>query len=112
MVDTSSPLQAIHQKELALRRQVEEAHRRAEVQIEAVREEAQNVIARAHQEGQAEAEAIFQQGIQEARQQAKAIVAAAYNEAAKLRTQAEPRLAEVAENIVAFVLAGEHAIQF
>jgi len=112
MVDTSSPLQAINKKELDLRRQVEEAHRQAEARLEAAREEAQNVITQAHQEGQAEAEAIFQQGIQEAQQQAKAIVAAAYEQAATLRTQAGPRLAEVAERIVAFVLANENSVRF
>jgi vacuolar-type H+-ATPase subunit H len=104
MVDTTSPLQAIHQKELELRRQVEEAHRRAETQLKAAHAEAQDVIAQAHHQGKAEAEAIFQQGIQEARQQAEAIVAAAYDKAATLRTQAQFRLDEVAERIVTFVL--------
>ncbi len=108
MIDATSPLQAIHQKELALRRQVEEAHCRAEAQIQAARQEAENVIAQANREGQAEAEAIFQQGLEEARQQAEAIVAAAYDEAATLRLKAAPRLDEVAERIVTLVLAGEN----
>jgi vacuolar-type H+-ATPase subunit H len=107
MVDTISPLQAIHQKELVLRQQVEQAHCRAEAQLEAARAEAQDIIAQAHQQGKVEADTIFQQGIQEARQQAEAIIVAAYDKAAMLRTQAEPRLDEVAESIVTFVLASE-----
>jgi vacuolar-type H+-ATPase subunit H len=112
MVDTTSPLQAIHQKELALRRQVEEAHCRAGAQLEAAREEAQDVMAQARHQGKVEAEAIFQQGIQEARQQAEAVVAAAYEEAATLRLKAKPGLAEVAERIVKFVLADQNSVRF
>ncbi len=110
MIDPTSPLHAIHQKELALRQQVEAAHGRAEAQLQAAREEAQNVIAQANREGQAKAEAIFQQGLDEARQQAETIVAAAREEAALLRLKASPRLDEVAERIVAFVLAGENTV--
>ena len=112
MIDTTSPLQAINKKELDLRRRVEEAHGQAEAQIQAAHEEAQKVIAQANREGQVEAEAIFQQGVEEARQQAEAIVAAAHEEAATLRIKAEPRLDEVAERIVAFVLPGENAGRF
>jgi vacuolar-type H+-ATPase subunit H len=112
MVDTTSPLKAIHQKELALRRQVEKAHCRAEAQIQAARQEAENVITQADREGQAKARAMFQQGLEEARQQAEAIVAAAYEEAAALRLRAKPRLDEVAERIVTFILAGENSVRF
>ena len=112
MTNTTSPLQAINKKELELRRRVEEADRQAEAQIQAAREQARNVIAQADREGQAKAEAIFQQGIEEARQQAKAIVAAAHEEAATLHLKAKPRLDEVAERIVMFVLANENTVEF
>jgi vacuolar-type H+-ATPase subunit H len=112
MTNTTSPLQAINKKELELRRRVEEADRQAEAQIQAAREQAQNVIAQADREGQAKAEAIFQQGIEEARQQAKAIVAAAHEEAATLHLKAKPRLDEVAERIVMFVLTNEDTVRF
>jgi vacuolar-type H+-ATPase subunit H len=112
MTNTTSPLQAINKKELDLRRRVEEADRQAEAQIQAAREQARNVIAQAHREGQAKAKAIFQQGVEEARQQAKAIVAAAQEEAATLHLKAKSRLDEVAERIVVFVLADENGIGF
>jgi vacuolar-type H+-ATPase subunit H len=109
MMDRTSPLQAINQKELDLRRRVEEADRQAEAQLLAAGREAQKIIEQAHRAGQAEAEALFQQGVGVARRQAEAIVVAAYEEAATLRLKARPRLDEVAERIVAFVLAGEDA---
>lgn len=112
MTNTTSPLQAINKKELELRRRVEEADRQAETQIQAAREQAQNVIAQADREGQAKAEAIFQQGIEEARQQAKAVVATAHEEAATLHLKAKPRLAEVAGRIVMFVLTNEDTVRF
>jgi len=110
MRDTISPLQSISQKELDLRRRVEEADRQAEAQIQAAREEAKKTIDQADREGQAEAEAIFRQGVEEARQQAEAIVTAAHTDAATLRAQATPRLAEAAERIVVLVLSGERPV--
>ena len=110
MRDTISPLQAINQKELALRRRVEEAHRQAEAQIQAARKAAKEIIAQADEEGQAKAEAIFRQGVEEARHQAEAIVTTAHTDAATLRAQATPRLDEVAERIVALVLSGERPV--
>ncbi len=110
MIDTTSPLQAINNKELDLRRRVEEAHRQAEAQIQAARKAAKEIIAQADEKGQAEAEAIFQQDVEEARQQAEAIVTAAHKDAATLRAQATPRLDEVAERIVALVLSGKHPV--
>lgn len=112
MTNTTSPLQAINKKELELRRRVEEADRQAEAQIQAAREQARNVIAQADREGQTKVEAIFQQGIEEARQQAKAVVATAHEEAATLHLKAKPRLAEVAERIVMFVLTNEDTVRF
>ena len=112
MTNTTSPLQAINKKELELRRKVEEADHQAEAQIQAAREQARDVIAQANREGQAKAEAIFQQGVEEARQQAKAIVAAGQEEAATLHLKAKPRLDEVAERIVMFVLAHESTVGF
>lgn len=110
--NTTSPLQAISKKELELRHRVEEADRQAEAQIQAAREQVRNVIAQADREGQAKAEAIFQHGVDEARQQAKAIVAEAHEEAATLHLKAKPRLDEVAESIVMFVLANEKTVEF
>jgi vacuolar-type H+-ATPase subunit H len=112
MTNTTSPLQAINKKELELRRRVEEADRQAEAQIQAAREQARKVIAQANREGQAKAEALFQQGIEEARQQAKVIVAAAHEEAATLHLKAKPRLDEVAKRIVMFVLTNEKTVEF
>jgi len=112
MTNITSPLQAINKKELELRHRVEEADRQAEVQIEAAHEQARNVIAQADREGQAKAQALFQQGIEEAQQQAKAIVTAAHKKAATLHLKAKPRLDEVAERIVTFVLANENTVKF
>ena len=110
MRDSISPLQSIRQKELDLRRRVEETDRQTEAQIQAAREEAKKTIDQADREGQAEAETIFQQGVEEAQQQAEAIVTAAHTDAATLRAQAATRLDEVAERIVALVLSGERPV--
>jgi vacuolar-type H+-ATPase subunit H len=104
MADFASPLQAINQKELEVRRRVEEAHRRAEAQIQAAHEEAEQTITQADREGQAEAKALYQQKIKEAQQEAEAIVAAAHGEAAVLNCQATARLDEAVRQIVALVL--------
>ena len=104
MTDQVSPLQAINQKELELRRRVEAAHRQAETRLQTAHDEAQKIIAQAERDSRVEAEAIFQRGVTEARQQAEAIVAAARTEAAALRARVLPRLDEVAERIVELVL--------
>ena len=106
MKNTISPLHAINQKELALRRRVEEAHRQAEAQIQAAHEDAKKIIAQAEREGRAEAEVIFRRGVDEARQQAEAVVAAAHEEATTLRARGMARLDEVAQRIVGLVLPG------
>jgi len=104
MTDQISPLQAISQKELELRRRLEAAHRQAEARLQAAQVEAQKIITQAERDGRAEAEAIFQRGVDEARQQAEAIVAAAHAEAAALRARILPRLEEMADRIVELVL--------
>lgn len=107
MVDSISSLQVINQKESELRHRVEEARRRAEGQIQSVREEANQTIARANQKGQAEAKALYEQRIEEARQEAEAIVATAHQEASTLRRQAVARLDEAVRQIVKLVLPVE-----
>ena len=111
MTETISPLQAIHQKELELRRRVEQAQRQAEAQMLVARQEAKKIIAQAEQQGRAEAEDIFQQGLEAARQQAQDIVAGAHQEAATLRDRATARLDKVAGQIVALVLPNGHSSQ-
>ncbi|MEW5958683.1 MAG: V-type ATPase subunit subunit G family protein [Chloroflexota bacterium] len=104
MIEATSPLHTINQKELELRRRVEAAQGQAEARLQAAHQEAQKIMAQAEQEGRTEAEAIFQRGVEEARQQAEAIVAAAVDKAATLRARAMTRLDEVAERIVELVL--------
>jgi vacuolar-type H+-ATPase subunit H len=104
MVDSTSPLQAIKQKEAELRHRVEEARRRAESQLQSAREEAEQTVARANQKGQAEAKALYEQKIKEARREAKAIVATAHQEATTFRRQAAARLDEAVRQIVELVL--------
>ena len=99
-----SPLQVIKQKELDLRQRVEAAHRQAEAKIQAAREEAKQIIARADQEGRAEANVFYQRGIEEAKQEAETIVAAAHEEAVALRHRAMARLDDAASWIVELVL--------
>ena len=104
MTDSASPLQAIHQKELALRRQLEAARQQAEAQIQEARAEAERLMAQADQEGRAAAEACYQQGIVQPRREAEAIVTAAQAEAMALRHRTMARLPEVAAHIVELVL--------
>ena len=104
MAGYASPLQVIQQKESDLRLRVEEAHRQAEAHIQATREEADQTIAQADQEGRATAEALYQRGIEEARQEADAIIAAAHKEAAALRQRAMVRLDDAVSYIVELVL--------
>ena len=104
MVNSISPLQAINQKELELRQRVEEAHRRAEGQIQSAREEAKQTVAQADRNGQAEAKALYERGIEEARREAEAIVAVAHDKAAALRSQTSVRLDEAAKQIAKLVL--------
>jgi vacuolar-type H+-ATPase subunit H len=107
MTDSVSPLQAINQKESELRRRIEEAYRQAEARIQAARQEAEQIIARADREGRVEAEALYQREIEEAQRQAKAIVAAADEDATALRCQAAERLDNAARRIVELVLPGD-----
>ena len=109
MVNPISPLQAINQKELELQHRVEEAHRRAEEQIQTAREEAKQTIAQADQKGQAEARVLYEQGIEETRREAEAIVAVAHDKAAVLRRQAAARLEEAAKQIAKLVLPDQCA---
>ena len=102
--DSISPLQAIKQKEGALRQRVKGARQQAETRVRAARMEAEQIIAQADQAGRAEAEACYQQGVEQARQQAEAIVKAAHQDAAALRRQAQARLDEVAGQISTLVL--------
>ena len=98
MTDPASPLQAIHQKELALRRRLEAARRQVEDQIQEARAEAERLRAQADQEGRAAAEACYQQGIEQARREAEAVA---------LRHRTMARLPEVAAQIVELVLPGD-----
>lgn len=102
--DSISPLQAIKQKEVALRQRVKEARQQAEARVRAAQVEAEQIIAQADQAGRAEAEACYQQGVEQARQQAEAIVKAAHQDAAALRRRAQARLDEVADQISMLVL--------
>ena len=104
MTEPVSPLQAINKRELELRRRTEEARRHAEARIQAARQEAEQIIARADREGRVEAEALYQQEIEEAQRESKAIVAAADEDATALRCQAAERLDNAARRIVELVL--------
>ncbi len=104
MACPGSPLQAIHQKELALRRRLEEARRQAESRMQATREEAARNIGQADQEGRAAAEVYYQQEIEQARREAEAVVTAAQEESMALRHQTMDRLNDVAAQIVELVL--------
>ena len=107
MTEPVSPLQAINQKELELRRRIEEAHRQAEARIQAARQEAEQIIARADREGRVEAGALYQFEIEETQREAEAIVAAAHEDATALRCQATERLDNAARRIVELVLPGD-----
>ena len=104
MTEHASPLQAIHQQELALRRRLEAARRQAEAQIQEARAEAERLVAQADQEGRAAAAACYQQGLEQAHREAEAIVTAAQAEAMALRHRTMARLHEVAAHIVELVL--------
>ena len=104
MAEPASPLQVIKQKELVLQHRIEEARREAEVQVQAAREQAEQIIAQADREGRAEADALFDRGIEEARLEAKAMLDSAHEEAAALRRQATARLDEATRQVVEFVL--------
>jgi len=104
MTGSTSPLQAIHQQELALRRRLEAARRQAAAQIQEAHEEAARLQAQADQEGRMAAETCYQQGIEQARREAEAIMTAAQEEAMALRHRTLPRLHEVAAHIMELVL--------
>jgi vacuolar-type H+-ATPase subunit H len=104
MTDPVSPLQAIHQQELALRRRLEAARQQSEAQIQEARAEAERMQAQADQEGRVAAETCYQQGIEQARREAEALVTAAQEEAMALRHRTMARLNEVAAHIVKLVL--------
>ena len=104
MADSISPLQAINQKELELRRRIEEARRKAEAQIQSTREEAKQTTAQADREGQAEAKVLYERGIEEARQEAETVVTAAKEKAVALRRQVTANLDEAAGQILQLVL--------
>lgn len=109
--DSISPLQAIKQKEVALRQRVKEAHQQAEARVRAARVEAEQIISQADQAGRAEAETCYQQGVEQARQQAEAIVKAAHQDAAALQRQAQARLDEVAGQISTLVLPEDTSLK-
>jgi vacuolar-type H+-ATPase subunit H len=104
MTEPASPLQAIHQQELALRHRLEAARRQAEAQIQEAREAAERLMAQADQEGRTAAEACYQQGIEQAHHEAEALVTTAQAEALALRQRTMARLPEVAAHIVELVL--------
>lgn len=107
MTDPASPLQAIHQRELALRHQLEAARRQAEAQIQEAGAEAERLRAQADQEGRTAAEACYQQGLEQARREAEALVTAAQEQAMALHHRTMDRLHEVAAHIVELVLPRE-----
>jgi vacuolar-type H+-ATPase subunit H len=104
MADSISPLQAINQKELELRRRIEAARRKVEAQIQSAREEAKQTIAQADRAGQKEAGLLYECGIEEARQEAETVVAAARENAVALRRQVTANLDEAAGQILQLVL--------
>jgi vacuolar-type H+-ATPase subunit H len=105
MANPVSPLEAIYQKEMELRRRVDEARTQAEAEVRAAREEAERAIAQADREGRAEADTSYQSAIEQARQEAGAIVTAARDDALELRRRATARLDDVAAQIAEMVLA-------
>ena len=104
MAGPESPLQIINQKELDLRERVEVARRQAEEEIQSARREAEQTIAQADREGRADAEALYQRGIEGVQQEAEAILAAAHEEAAALRRRATARLTDAVRQIVELAL--------
>ena len=104
MADSISPLQAINQKELELRRRIEAARRKVEAQIQSAREEAKQTIAQADRAGQKEAGLLYERGIEEARQEAETVVTAAKKKAVALRRQVTANLDEAAGQILQLVL--------
>ena len=104
MGDSTSPLQAINQKELDLRRRLEAAQLQAESLRQAARTEAAQLIDQADREARVEAEALYQQGIEQARQEAEALVAKGDMQASALRRRAMAELDKAAHKIVELVL--------
>jgi vacuolar-type H+-ATPase subunit H len=104
MEDATSLLTIIHEKEVALRHQLEEARRRAEAMLQAAREEVEQMIAQTDQEARGEAEVLYQRGLAEANQEAEALVATARKQAATLRRQAQARMEDAVQQIVALLL--------
>jgi vacuolar-type H+-ATPase subunit H len=106
MSNSISPLPTIHQKEADLRHRLEGARQKAEVSLQAAREEAQRIVAQAEQEGRAEAKAFFEQGLEVAQREAEAILTTAQAEAVGLHDRVAPRLNEAAQQILKLVLDG------
>jgi vacuolar-type H+-ATPase subunit H len=104
MTESTSVLAIINQKELELRRRVEEAQRQAETLIQAARHKAEQMIVQADEQARLEAEVLHKHGIEEANEEAEALITAAGEQAAALQWQAKARLGDVARQIVALVL--------
>lgn len=104
MPDIISPLQAIHQKETALRLRLEEARQQAEASVQTARDEARNLVTQADQQGRAEAKAFFEQGLVAVQQEAEAILSAAHREEAALRQRVATSLDEAARQIMKLTL--------
>jgi vacuolar-type H+-ATPase subunit H len=105
LVNFSSPLEVINQKELELRHTIEKVQQQADALLRAAREEAKQSLAQAEQAAQAEADMLYQCGLDEARQQAAMLLETADEEAAALRRQTTTRLGAAVRQIVAWVLA-------
>lgn len=101
---SSTPLQAINQKELELRQRVHQARKRADAGVGAAKEEAAEAVARADREGRVEAEACYQLGIEAARLSADALTQQAQRTAEALGKAAD-RLDDAARQIVDWVTA-------
>jgi vacuolar-type H+-ATPase subunit H len=104
MSNPISPLQAIHQKEVELRRRFEQARQKAEADLQVARDEARQLVAQADQQGRTEAKTLFEQGLAAAQQEAEAILIAAHEEAATLQQRVAASLDVATEQIVKLVL--------
>lgn len=104
MADSTSPLHTINQKELELRRRIEEAHRQAEELLQAAHAEAEQIVAQADQDARAAAEARYQQGIEAAQAEAEALITKATEQATALHQQATANLDRAVRRIIEMVL--------
>ena len=104
MLDSISPLQAIHQKETELRQRIELARQQAEARVQSARAKAEQLLAQAEREGRAEAKVLFDEGLTAAQQEAESIVVGAQEQAAALHRRAVTQVDVAAGQIAGLVL--------